>query len=118
MAALFNFAPQYPPITSTTEAITATPGGTQAAGFQLVSRYNRVSVCATGGDSVVLPPMNVADTSITVSNDGAAALNVFPYPAQQISSGAVNAAFSVPAAKTAMFIATGTSNKWAILLSA
>jgi hypothetical protein len=117
MAALFNFAPQNPPISTVTETITATPGGTQAAGVALVSRYNRISVCATGGDSVVLPPYLV-DEMIFVSNDGAAACNVFPYTGQQISSGAVNAAFSVTAGKTAMFTGSGTSGKWTVMLSA
>jgi hypothetical protein len=117
MAALFNFAPAFPAITSTTEGITATPGGTQAAGVQLVSRYNRVTVCATGGDSVVLPPM-LADVAIYVSNDGAAALNVFPYPSQQIGSAAVNAALSIPAGKGAEFDGSGTPGKWFSNISA
>jgi hypothetical protein len=115
--ALVNFAPAFPAITSTTEGITATPGGTQAAGVQLVSRYNRVSVCATGGDSVVLPPIQ-SDIWIYVANDGAAALNVFPYPGQQIATGAVNAAFSVTIGKTCEFIGTGTTGKWMLNLSA
>lgn len=117
MAAVINFPIQFPPISTVTEAITATPGGTQAAGVQLVSRYNRVSVCATGGDSVVLPPYLV-DLMVTVSNDGAAALNVFPFLGGQISSGAINAAFSVTVAKTALFIGSGTSGKWTVFLSA
>jgi hypothetical protein len=117
MAAIFNFAPQFPALTTTSEALTATAGGTQAAGLALVSRYNRISVCATGGDSVVLPPM-LADLTLYVANDGAAACNVFPFLGQAISSGAVNAAFSVPAGKACEFIGTGTSGKWFINLSA
>lgn len=117
MAALFNFPVAFPALSTVTEAITATPSGTQLTGVQLVSRYNRISVCATGGDSVVLPPY-LLDQAVWISNDGAAALNVFPTVGQQISSGAVNAAFSVTIAKTALFICTGTSGKWAVLLSA
>lgn len=115
--AVYNFAPAYPAITSTTEGITATAGGTQAAGVALVSRYNTLTVCATGGDSVVLPPL-VADLIIWVENDGAAACNVFPFLGQSINAGAVNAAFSVTNAKRGMFVGTGTTGKWMALLSA
>lgn len=113
--ALTNFNPAFPAITSTTEAITATPGGTQAAGVQLVSRYNRVSVCATGGDSVTLPPLD-PDMPIYIANDGAAALNVFPALGQIINVGAVNAAFSVTIGKPCWFIPTPT--RWSTILSA
>jgi hypothetical protein len=115
--ALYTSPVAFPAITSVTEAITATPGGTQAAGVQLVSRYNRVSVCATGGDSVVLPPM-AADLIIWVANDGAAALNVFPFLGQSIAAAAVNAAFSVTIGKPALFVGTGTPGKWFVMLSA
>lgn len=115
MAALFNFAPQFPPISTQTLAITATAGGTQAAGVQLVSRYNRVSVCATGGDSVVLPPL-VTDLMIWVANDGAAACNVFPFLGQSINVAAVNAAFSVTIGKPCLFV--GTPDRWQTVLSA
>lgn len=115
--ALTTFPPAFPVLTSTTEAITATAGGTQAAGVQLVSRYNRVSVCATGGDSVVLPPWQ-PDIIVWVGNDGAAALNVFPFLGDKIATAAVNAAFSVTIAKPALFIGSGTANKWFVMLSA
>jgi hypothetical protein len=117
MAALFNFAPQVPPISSVTEGITATPGGTQAAGVALTSRFNRISVCATGGDSVVLPPMQV-DIPVYIANDGAASLNVFPYSGQSIGSAAVNAAQAIAAGKGATFTGSGTSGKWFVNLSA
>lgn len=113
--ALIAFTLPFPAITSQTLAITATAGGTQAAGVQLVSRYNRVSVCATGGDSVVLPPL-VADLLIWVANDGAAACNVFPTLGQSIGTGAVNAAFSVTIAKPCLFV--GTPDRWQPMLSA
>lgn len=115
--ALNTFTLPFPAITSVTEAITATPSGTQATGVQLVSRYNRVSVCATGGDSVILPPW-VPDLTIWVSNDGAAALGVFPTVGDKIGTGAVNAVFSVTIAKPALFIGSGTPNKWFVLMGA
>lgn len=115
MAAVINFPAPYPPVTSETLAITATPGGTQAAGVPIVSRYNRVSVCATGGDSVTLPPLD-PDMPIYIANDGAAALNVFPALGQIINVGAVNAAFSVTIGKPCWFIPTPT--RWSTILSA
>lgn len=115
MAAIANFTLPFPAISSETLAITATPGGTQAAGVQLVSRYNRVSVCATGGDSVVLPPLDT-DLIIWVANDGAAALNVFPTLGQSINAAAVNAAFSVTIGKPVLFVAT--PSRWQTILSA
>jgi hypothetical protein len=115
--ALTNFRLPEPAVSTVTEGITATPGGTQAAGVQLVSRYNRVSVCATGGDSVVLPPW-MPDLQIWVANDGAAALGVFPTLGESIGTGAVNAVFSVTIAKPAMFIGSGTTGKWFVLMGA
>lgn len=115
--ALISFRAPFPAITSVTEAITATPSGTQLTGVQLVSRVNRVSVCATGGDSVVLPPWQ-PDLTIYVSNDGAAALGVFPTVGDSIGTAAVNAVFSVTIAKPAMFFGSGTANKWFVLMGA
>ena len=117
MAALFNFAPQFPSISSVTEAITAMPSGTQATGVVLTTRYNSISVCATSGDSVVLPPA-VVDLVIYVSNDGAAPCGVYPYPGQQIGANAVNAVQLVTNGKTGMFIGTGIPGKWRMLMSA
>jgi hypothetical protein len=115
MAAVVNFAQAFPSISTESLALTATPGGTQAAGLVLTSRYNRVSVCATGGDSVVLPPL-VPDLLIYVANDGAAALNVFPALGQIINVAAVNAAFSVTIGKPCLFV--GGPDRWATILSA
>lgn len=118
MALLFNFAPQFPPISTVTENITATPGGGLPGAIQLTSRYNRVLVVATAADSVKLPTYLV-DQLIFVSNDAAAALAVFPFQVtDQIAPSAVGAAFSVPAGKTAMFVGTGTTAKWLVTLSA
>lgn len=115
--ALTTFRPAFPALSSVTEAITATPSGTQATGVQLVSRVNRVSVCATGGDSVVLPPWQ-PDLEVLVSNDGAAALGVFPFLGDSIGTAAVNAVFSVTIAKPARFTGSGTANKWFVMMGA
>ena len=115
--ALNNFPLATPAAGSVTEAITATASGNQATGVQITTRYNRVSVCATNGDSVTLPPALV-DEMIVIGNDGAANLAVFPAVGEKIGSGAANASFTVTAAKTAFFIGTGTPGKWAVVLSA
>lgn len=115
MAVTATFPAAFPAITTQTLAITATPGGTQAAGVPIVSRYNRVSVCATGGDSVTLPPL-APDLIIWIANDGAAALGVFPALGQSINAGAVNAVFSVTIGKPCLFVAT--PDRWQTILSA
>lgn len=58
------------------DTITATASGTQATGYQLTARLNRISVCATNADSVVLPA-GVAGLQVEVFNDGAANAQVF-----------------------------------------
>ena len=115
--ALTNFVLPFPAVSSVTEAITATASGTQATGVQITTRYNSISVCATSGDSVVLPPWQ-SDIPIYVSNDGAAPVGVYPAVGQSIGSGAVNAVQLVTNGKTAMFVGAGTIGKWRFVLSA
>lgn len=61
---------------STQTGITAHAGGTQAAAVPITAMNAQVSVCATAGDSVVLPPAKVG-MEVTVVNNGAASCNVF-----------------------------------------
>ena len=61
---------------SVQDTITAKAGGTQAAAVALTSAVNRVSVCATGGDSVKLPAA-VPGREVMITNSGAASLQVF-----------------------------------------
>jgi len=58
------------------DANTAHAGGTQAAGLALTSQVNRISVVASVGDSVVLPP-SVPGLMIIVINSAAKAVGVF-----------------------------------------
>jgi hypothetical protein len=61
---------------STEAGITATAGGVQATARQLESRLNQLSVVATGGDAVKLPPGDIG-MEVFIANDGAAAAQVF-----------------------------------------
>jgi hypothetical protein len=106
--ALYNFPQAFPAVSTVTEGIVATPGGTQATAVVLTTRYNSVATCATSGDSVILPPWQT-DIPVYVSNDGAAPVGVYPYTGQSIGSGAINAVQLVTNGKTAMFIGAGTS---------
>ena len=93
------------PQSSTEDAITATAGGTQAAGYALSAIISRVSVCVTNGDSVKLPPASkVVGGAYVVINDGAANLAVYPNEAAgTIDGGAAAASVTVTAGRRAIF---------------
>jgi hypothetical protein len=66
------------PLLSTENTITAKAGGGQASAYQLGAAINRVSVCATNGDSVKLPNSTTSVGAIIwIANDGAATLQVY-----------------------------------------
>ena len=88
------------PTSSSTPAITATPAGTQASSVQLTSVINRITVVATIGDGVKLPPA-LTGTTLIVANTAANAANVFPNTGDAINALAANAAFSLAGGKTA-----------------
>lgn len=95
---------------ATTDGITAHAGGTQALAVALVAKYNRVSVCATAGDSVSLVPA-LANEIQTVKNDGAASLAVFPAGTDTINSLAASLAVDIPAGGLRTFYCS-TSGAW------
>jgi hypothetical protein len=106
---------------SVKNGITAHAGGTQAGAIgdvnsQLPAMINRVTVCATGGDSTVLP-LAVPGMVITVTNAGAASMNVFPFTGDQINGAGANTAFAVAAGKTSQFT-SAVALTWHALLSA
>lgn len=115
--AFYVSPPPVPPINSGTENITANPGGGQLTAVPLGSRFNHVSVCATSGDSVKLPPY-LAGIVIHVSNDGAANLAVFPNNVDRISTLGASNFFMVAPNKAASFTGTGTPGKWFVVHSA
>jgi hypothetical protein len=103
-------------ILSATTAITAFATGGQSGAIPLVAQVNRITTCASTGDSVKLPAA-VAGISLFLANAGAASLNVFPNTGDQINALGANAAFAVASGKSAEFIATA-SGQWHAILSA
>jgi hypothetical protein len=75
-------------------AITAFAGGGQASATAITKDTNRVTVCATAGDSVKLP-VSIAGMMVFVQNDGAASLNIFPASGELINALAANTAIAV-----------------------
>lgn len=57
-------------------SITAHAGGTQAAATQIASAVTLIAVCATAGDSVILPPA-MGGQVMWLINAGAASAQVF-----------------------------------------
>lgn len=87
---------------------TAFAGGGQGSATLLDSTYNRVTVSATTGDSIKLPPTTLGKVVI-VRNDGATAIDVFPFLGSSINSLAVNLAVRVAPKSTVVFNAVGTT---------
>lgn len=97
-------------------ALTARAGGGQALATPLPGTINRVTVCATAADSVLLP-VSFPGARISVSNFGAAAMNVFPQTGEQINALGANAAFSVAIGKPTLFECP-VAGQWQAILSA
>ena len=104
------------PTVSSTNAITATPSGTQANSFAVTTAINRITVVATAGDSVRLP-LAAPGMQIIVSNAGGAAMTVWPGVGDAVNSLSANAAYSLPINKTAEFF-SAASGFWHSVLSA
>lgn len=98
-----------------TNALTAKAGGGQA-GATLLGNLFRIAVCATGGDSCLLPSA-VPGATLEGYNAGAASANVFPQVGDAINSGGANAAFAVATTKGARFTCT-VAGTWNAVLSA
>lgn len=94
---------------SVTTGLTAFAGGGQASATQLSFGYNEVTTVATAGDSVKLQPAQ-AGAMITVLNDGANAMDVFPATGDTINDGAANTAISVAPGVTLSFTAINSTN--------
>jgi len=99
-------------------ALTAA-GTTQGTALALPSDFNIFTTVAASSGAI-LPATGfqyqVTDTIIVV-NHGANALSVYPPVGGTISTGATNAALSVPVGKTAWFLVVGT-NAFAASVSA
>ncbi|KKL88165.1 hypothetical protein LCGC14_1927470, partial [marine sediment metagenome] len=76
----------------------------------LQSSYNVISTVGTTGDSIKLPGITVG-TQCHVKNDGANAMDVFPFTDDDLGAG-VNTAVSVAAGGSATFIGTVDNTTW------
>jgi hypothetical protein len=92
------------PTCSTQTGITAQhTAPSQATGVPITASQAQITVCATAGDAVTMPPAK-AGMEITLVNNGAASASVYPASAAQggvsggdsISPGAQNAACGTP----------------------
>lgn len=94
---------------SITTGLTAHSGGGQGSAVALSKGYNEVTTSAVAGDSVKLPAA-VAGASVTVKNDGATDIDVFPATGDTIDDGSANAAIRVVAGTTVSFFAIDATN--------
>jgi hypothetical protein len=79
-----------------TNSITAFATGGQASATALTTRFNVVTTVASPGDSVKLPAA-AAGLQVTVANQGASAMDLFPASGDAIDGGSVDTAVSVAA---------------------
>lgn len=95
--------------TQLTDSITAFAGGGQVNAVELTTKYNRVTVCATAGDSVKLPTA-VAELERTIINAGAEVLYVYPGVDDSIDGQAINTPIQVSVNGTVQFYCIDTAN--------
>ncbi len=95
---------------STQEGLVAHAGGLQPLATPITSMCARFTVCATAGDSSILP-VAMPGLEITVINAGAASMNAFPDLGSQINNAGVNVALALGPAKSCIFFTTA-QNFW------
>lgn len=109
-----GFSGSFPTVTAQNN-ITATAGGVQGTALLLTSVLSRVTVVATALDAVRLP-LASPGLQLTVANAAAVnAINIFPAVGDAINAGAANAAYMLPAGKTASFTSAGVGFYQSIL---
>lgn len=94
---------------SISTGLTAFSGGGQASGTALTPGYNEITTSAVAGDSVKLPAA-AAGKVVTVKNDGATAIDVFPATGDTINDGSANAAIRVSPGSTVGFVSIDATN--------
>ncbi len=92
-----------------TTGITAHAGGGQGSATAITTEYNNVTVCATAGDSVVLPAA-AAGLRAIIKNNGATACAVFPATGDTINGGAANASITLVPGDQIIFSAINTTD--------
>lgn len=91
-------------------SITAHAGGTKAAAYALSKSFNRVSVCATNNDSVLLPKA-IAGSMVVLINSGAATLAFYGKGTDTIDDAATATAATIATTK-AKVLACLTTGAW------
>lgn len=119
--------------TNQEDTITAFAGGGQTSAYALTAQQSRVSVVASGNDSVKLPKLGVQTPAegnpgcvgmiMLVRNDGANSMQVFGATPDTINGVATGTGVAVGAGKSALFWAhsynqTTNVGAWMMLLSA
>ncbi len=99
--------PQY----STEDGITATAGGTQAAGYVLLATLNRITTVASAADSLRLPPSKPGLMVVVVNDAASNALQIYGHTTSTINDVATATGISIPAKTTAVFYCT-LAGKW------
>jgi len=98
-------------IRSVAAAVTASTTQTQAGGTALTKDINNVSVCANANDTVTLPTA-VAGMSITIFNNGAQTLRIYPASGDNLGTG-VDTLTTLAAASNVTFTSFDATN-WEI----
>lgn len=93
--------------------ITAYATGGQAGAAQLTSSFNVVATVGTTGDSVKLP-LASPGIKVTIFNEGANAMDVFPNTSDTLSGGAADTAVSLAAGSNITYFAIDATN-WEVL---
>jgi len=87
---------------TTQNGITAHAGGGQGSAVAITGDVAEISVCASGGDSVVLPAAEEG-MEICVINHGAESADIFPASGEDINEGSADAAVACAADATRLF---------------
>lgn len=98
-------------------SITAHAGGTQAAATPITSAITLIAVCATAGDSVVLPPATGGQL-LWIINAGAASCQIFATPGPGTINGIANGTGIALAAGKSMTLIAPIQAAWFGVLSA
>ena len=96
------------------DSITAHAGGGRGSASALQYGWNRISVCATNADSVVLPAA-VAGASVVVINDGAANAQIFGAASDTVDGVTGSTGVVITAAKRDILFCL-TAGAWQSLL--
>ena len=91
--------------------LTAFATGRQASATQVNASYAVFSTVATLADSGRLPPVFKVNSIITVKNDGAADMDLFPSSGDDLGAG-TDTAVSIVSGTAAKFLATVANATW------